>query len=55
MWLDQPRIAEWYKRLTSRPSYEPAFVQYFDEKYLALMAEKGREYWPQIEACLKAA
>ncbi|MEE8141041.1 MAG: glutathione S-transferase family protein [Alphaproteobacteria bacterium] len=54
MWLEQPRIADWYKRVTSRPSYEPAFVQWFDDKYLALMEEKGREYWPQIEACLEA-
>ncbi|MDX1485160.1 MAG: glutathione S-transferase family protein [Alphaproteobacteria bacterium] len=55
MWLDQPRIADWYKRVTSRPSYEPAFVRLFDDKYLALMREKGREYWPQIEACLESA
>ena len=55
MWLEQPGIADWYRRITSRPSYEPAFVQWFDEKYLTLMAEKGREYWPQIEACLEEA
>jgi len=55
MWLEQPAIADWYKRVTSRPSYEPAFVRWFDEKYLALMREKGQEYWPQIEACLNAA
>jgi glutathione S-transferase len=55
MWLDQPRIGDWYKRVTSRPSYEPAYLRWFDDKYLRLMAEKGREYWPDIEACLKAA
>lgn len=55
MWQDQPRIAQWYKRVTSRPSYEPAFIKWFDNAYLKLMREKGREYWPQIEACLQAA
>ncbi|MDH3240224.1 MAG: glutathione S-transferase family protein [Alphaproteobacteria bacterium] len=55
MWLNQPRIGDWYKRITSRPSYEPAYVRWFDDKYLELMEEKGREYWPEIEACLEAA
>ena len=55
MWDTQPRIAEWYGRIRSRPAYEPAFVNWFDERYLALMAEKGEEYRPQVEACLNAA
>jgi glutathione S-transferase len=55
MWDDQPRIEDWYGRITSRPAYETAFVKWFDDKYLALMKEKGEEYWPDIEACLKAA
>ncbi len=55
MWLEQPRIGDWYKRITSRPSYEPAYIRWFDEKYLDLMEEKGREYWPEIEACLLEA
>ncbi len=55
MWDAKPRIADWYGRITSRPAYAPAFVQWFDDKYLALMKEKGREYWPEIEAGLNAA
>ena len=55
LWDHRPRIADWYARIVSRPAYEPAFVDWADEKYLALMAEKGAEYWPEIEAHLNAA
>ena len=55
MWDGQPRLKDWYGRITSRPAYAPAFVKWFDEKYLALMKEKGEEYWPEIEVGLKAA
>jgi glutathione S-transferase len=55
MWDDQPRISDWYARITTRPTYQPAFVDWFDDKYLSLMKEKGEEYWPEIEAGLNAA
>lgn len=55
MWSDRPRIADWYGRITSRPAYGPAYRDWFDEKYLELMVEKGQKYWPEIESCLEAA
>lgn len=55
MWTDRPAIGDWYKRVTTRPSYQSAYARWFDDKYLALMAEKGSEYWPDIAACLEAA
>lgn len=55
LWLDRPNVAAWYDRLRARKGYQEGLSKWFDEKYLSLMAEKGAETWPQIQAHLKTA
>lgn len=50
----RPRAAEWYDRVRARPSYRDALAAWFNDKYLPLMAQKGREAWPKVKALLSA-
>ena len=45
----KPLIIGWYNRIKARPSYQTGITDWLDQNYLALMAEKGDEAWPQIE------
>ena len=55
LWGNRPHVAQWYKRLRARKGYQEGLIAWFDEKYLALMKEKGGETWPGIQAHLGAA
>ncbi len=48
----RPKAASWYDRIRARPAYRCALAQWFNEKYLPLMAEKGAEAWPRVQAML---
>ncbi|MGB0632088.1 MAG: glutathione S-transferase family protein [Alphaproteobacteria bacterium] len=48
-------LAGWYDRVRARPSYKTAILDWNDEKYLPLMAEKGAEAWPRIAEMLGRA
>jgi glutathione S-transferase len=50
----RPKAAAWYDRLRARPAYQDALAKWFNEKYLPLMDEKGREAWPKVKAVLAA-
>ena len=50
MWDDKPELAAWFGRLRSRPSFKAAVTDWFNPKYLPLMAEKGAGARAQIEA-----
>jgi glutathione S-transferase len=49
-----PRVADWYRRIKARPSFEPAIVRWENEKYLELMKRQGRENWPKIREIVAA-
>ena len=49
---ERPHVADWYARIRSRPSYEEAIVRWENQKYLALMKEKGPACWPEIAGIL---
>jgi glutathione S-transferase len=51
---NRPRVADWYDRLRARKSYQDALAAWFHPKYLPLMAEKGGEAWPRVQALLAA-
>lgn len=53
MWDQRPRVAEWYRRIEERRNFA-AIRDFLNPKYLALMAEKGREAAPQARAILSA-
>ncbi|MGI9570942.1 MAG: glutathione S-transferase family protein, partial [Desulfobulbia bacterium] len=46
IWDVSSNLSNWYSKMTAMKSYGVAFTQWDDPKYLELMAEKGREYWP---------
>lgn len=52
---DKPRLTDWYNRIKARPSYTAGITEWLDEDYLALMAQKGDEAWPEIEQMIKKA
>jgi hypothetical protein len=43
------RVADWYRRLQSRPSFQEAIVRWENPDYLELMKRQGREGWPKIK------
>jgi glutathione S-transferase len=50
----RPLAARWYDRIRARPAYQDALAKWFNDKYLPLMEEKGREAWPKVQALLAA-
>ena len=52
MWDDKPHLAAWVERLQARPGFKVAVADWFNPKYLPLMAEKGAQARPRIEAIL---
>ncbi len=54
-WIaDRPKIAAWYERIQSRPSYETAMKKWENQAYVNLMREKGREAWPTIKKIIQS-
>lgn len=54
LWAQRPRVADWYRRLSSRPAYKPSIVDWFDEDEVRLMAENGARYREKLAAALMA-
>ncbi len=55
LWHGRRRVADWYGRLQDRDGYQKGVVEWFNAKYLSLMAEKGAEVQQRIMGHLKAA
>ncbi len=55
LWDVRPHLADWYARLQERDGYRAGVVEWFNDKYLSLMAEKGAEVQHRIMGHLKAA
>jgi glutathione S-transferase len=52
-WMDnRPHITELYERIKARPSYKAAYLDWRNDAFCALMAEKGPEAWPKIQEIL---
>jgi hypothetical protein len=48
----RPRIAELYERIGARPNFKPGYLDWKNQAYCDLMAEKGAEAWPKIRRIL---
>jgi glutathione S-transferase len=44
-----PRVADWYRRIKARPSFDDAIARWENSGYLDLMKRQGRENWPRIK------
>jgi glutathione S-transferase len=52
LWDERPHVAAWYERIRARPAFKTALVDWFNPKYLPLMAEKGQEALPRVRGIL---
>ena len=50
-----PRVADWYRRIKARPSFQVAIVRWENPSYLQLMKRQGRENWPKIKEIMASA
>ncbi|MAF49301.1 MAG: glutathione S-transferase family protein [Rhodospirillales bacterium] len=48
----RPHLAAWFERIRERESYGIGFTDWFNDKYLPLMEEKGLEAWPEVKTML---
>jgi len=55
MWDDRPHYADWYRRLTQRPSFKIAITDWINPGYLEIMEPEGQKAWPRIRQILAAA
>jgi glutathione S-transferase len=48
------RLADWYGRCKTRPSFYQAIVKWENADYLELIRRRGAEAWPRVEAIARA-
>jgi glutathione S-transferase len=48
----RPRVADWYSRLRSRPSYAESHTKWFTPAVVQIMEERGREAADQVKVIL---
>ena len=49
MWENRPHIADWYRRLKARPSWQAAIVDWNDRKFLGMLQSHGAEAQQVVE------
>jgi glutathione S-transferase len=53
LWTGARRhLADWWRRMKARASYEPGLVKFLPEELGKLMRAKGAEAWPKVRAIL---
>lgn len=52
LWSNKPHISEWYKTIMTRKSYQTGLVEWFNQDYLKLMHEKGKEVWEDVKSMI---
>jgi glutathione S-transferase len=50
----RPKLAAWYERIRTRPSYETAMRKWENAGYIELMRAKGAEAWPRVKKLFEA-
>ena len=50
LWKNKKHLARWYEEIRARKSYKIGLVDWFNEKYLQLMKEKGGEVWAELKS-----
>ena len=52
MWADRPRIADWLRRVSSRPSFTSAVAERQAPEWVAMMRQTGDAAWPNLQTLL---
>jgi glutathione S-transferase len=56
MWtVSRPRVADWFERIKSRPTFRPAFLDWCPPDLTSDLLVFGRESWPQVKRLLAGA
>jgi len=55
MWRRRPHVADWFARISTRPNFKPAVIEWIPEPMAAAMKKNGTEQWPYVERTLEAA
>ena len=50
----RPRVAEWFARMRSRPSFKPTLLDWCPAELTADLARYGAESWPRVRAIVGA-
>lgn len=45
----RPHIRDWFDRIEARPNFKPGYLDWVNQPYVDLMAEKGAEEWPRVK------
>ena len=54
-WMDdRPHITDLYGRLKARANFRAGYLDWKNQAYVDLMAEKGAEAWPKIQEILRS-
>jgi len=55
-WLFErrPKVANWFNRVCSRPSFKTAMVDWFISDFLTLMESRGKENQDGVRTALEA-
>lgn len=51
MWVDKPRVAEWYARLKARPSYAEVIDRYRPD-FIEVLRREGARSWPRVRSMI---
>jgi len=52
-WMaNRPHVRGWYEKIRDRENFATAYIDWRNDDYCALMAEKGAEAWPEIDGIL---
>ena len=50
-----PRVKHWFDRVSTRPTFRPAFVDWLPEELAREMRANGEQSWPAVAALLEIA
>ena len=57
MWQNgrRPRVAEWFARIQSRPTFKPALLDWIPQSLTDDLRDNGARSWPEVERIIAAA